>query len=364
MADDSGPPPRDLTWLERLAADATAFDFLVALRRFDASFPDRPRLGDAERPSEEVVRVSQVPSMSFEPNALRQFEPGEGSSPGRLTVGFLGLWGPNGPLPLHMTEHARDRLRQGGDATLARFADVFHHRMLLLFYRAWARAQPTVSMDRPEQDRFALYLGALMGLGFKMTQGSSSRTDRAPLHYAGLLGGSTRHAEGLRDIVADHFGLPTRIEEFVGEWLAVPDDARWVLGASRETGTVGRTIVLGARVWSRSHKFRIVLGPLDAGQFERMLPGSSVVAQLAEMVRLYTNDEWDWEIRLLLTEMAAHRMRLGGPGRLGWNIRIGGGPATHIELLVDPVSGTTQRSIRKSALSSVRATADGADGLR
>jgi len=93
-----------------------------------------------------------------------------------------------------------------------------------------------------------------------------------------------------------------------------------------------------------------------------MLPGSSVVAQLAEMVRLYTSDEWDWEIRLLLTETAAHRMRLGGPGRLGWNIRIGGGPATQIELLVDPVSRTTQRSIRKNALSSVRATADGADG--
>jgi type VI secretion system protein ImpH len=347
MADDSGPPPRDLTWLERLAADATGFDFYVALRRFDASFPERPRLGDSERPSEELVRIGQIPSTSFEPNELRHFAPGEESSPGRLTVGFLGLWGPNGPLPIHMTEYARDRLRHVGDATLTRFADVFHHRMLLLFYRAWAKAQPTVALDRPEEDRFALYLGALMGLGLKATQGSGSRQDRAPLHYAGLLGGSTRHADGLRDIVADHFGLPTRVEEFVGEWLDIPDDARWVLGVSRDTGTFGKTIVLGARVWSRTHKFRIVLGPLDARQFEGMLPGSGVVARLGEMVRLYTNDEWDWEIRLILAETATYRMRLGGPGRLGWTTRIGYGPAVQVDLLVDPVRGTTQRAIRK-----------------
>ena len=70
---------------------------------------------------------------------------------------LFGLFGPNGPLPIHLTEYARERLQHGGDATLCRFLDVFHHRFLALFYKAWAQAQPHVNRDRPAQDRFVVY---------------------------------------------------------------------------------------------------------------------------------------------------------------------------------------------------------------
>lgn len=349
MADEHGPPPHDLTWLERLASDAGAFGFHVALRRFDASFSGTPRLGAGERAAEEVVRIGQAPSMSFEADELSSFVPAGAMGAARLTANFLGLWGPNGPLPSHMTEYARDRLRHAGDATLVRFADVFHHRMLLLFHRAWARTQPTVAMDRPEDDEFALYVGALIGLGLDATRRRGAPNDFVRLQYAGLLATSCRNADGLRDIVADHFGLPTRVEEFVGEWLDLPEDARWSLGVSRETGTLGMTAVLGARVWSRAHKFDIVLGPLDAVQFERMLPGSEDIARLREIVRLYTNDEWDWELRLILSEAATRPMRLGGEGRLGWTTRLGSGPSVQVDLVVDPVRKRTKRIYKTAA---------------
>src|SRR6478609_2460492 len=72
----------------------------------------------------------------------------------RLYVTFGGMFGPQGPLPLHLTEYARDRIINSADPTFARFLDIFHHRMLSLVYRAWADAQPTVQFDRPESDRF------------------------------------------------------------------------------------------------------------------------------------------------------------------------------------------------------------------
>ena len=97
--------------------------------------------------------------MAFAPRTVSSLVPGGDGVPPRMEVFFFGLFGPHGPLPLHLTEYARNRLRQAGDPTFARFADIFHHRLLSLFYRAWANAQPTVNLDRPESDRFADYVG-------------------------------------------------------------------------------------------------------------------------------------------------------------------------------------------------------------
>jgi type VI secretion system protein ImpH len=346
MADEHGPPPRDLSWIDRLAADASTFGFHVALRRIDAAFPELPPLGGAERPSQEPVRLGQSPASAFEPNELTEFVIGQDGSPSRLTVAFLGLWGPNGPLPAPMTEYARDRLRHAGDPTITRFADVFHQRMLLLLHRAWARTQPTVAMDRPAADTFALYVGALMGLGLQATRRRNGPDDHPWLHYAGRLGASTRNADGLRDIIADRFGLPTAVEEFVGAWLDLPEDARWTLGVSRDTGTLGRSTLLGARAWSRTHKFAVVLGPLAAAEFERMLPGSAEMERLAALVRFYTSEEWECELRLVLAESAIAPMQLGRAGRLGWTTRIGTGPGASFDLVVDPVLLRTRRQHR------------------
>ncbi len=354
MANERRAPPHDLTWLDRLRESPSEFDFHVALRRFDATYESAPRSGEAESPKREVVRIGQTPFSSFEPHQLMSFDvPEDGSKP-RLTVGFLGLWGPNGPLPSHMTEYARERIRHVGDATMSRFVDVFHHRMLLLFHRAWAKSQQTVAMDRPDSDDFALYVGSLFGLGLQSTRHRDAADDFVKLYNVGWLSASARNADGLRDIVSDHFGLPARIEEFVGEWLDLPADSRWRLGESPETGALGRTIVLGNRVMSRTHKFRVALGPLSAFEFDQMLPHSDAIASLAALVRLYTNDEWDWELALTVASASVKPLQLGGGGRLGWTTRIGSGDAdVDVELVVDPALRRTRRVERSAVRSKV-----------
>ncbi|MGH7436859.1 MAG: type VI secretion system baseplate subunit TssG, partial [Polyangiaceae bacterium] len=137
MGGEDGPAARDLTWLERLARNPGGFDFHAALRRFEATFAETPRLGEATHPREEPLRLGQSPELGFEPSAIARFFPPEQGDPGglpKLHAAFLGLWGPQGPLPLHLTEYARDRARNAGDRTLVAFADLFHHRMILLFH--------------------------------------------------------------------------------------------------------------------------------------------------------------------------------------------------------------------------------------
>ena len=155
--------------------------------------------------------------------SIARFDPGANGHPGRLQVHFFGLFGPDGPLPLHLTEYARDRRRNHGDPAFQRFVDLFHHRALSLFYRAWADVRPTVSFDRPEQDRFGYYVGALIGLSTPGLRDRDAMPDLTKLHFAGLLAGQTRHAEGLAQILSAFFSMPVHVEGFCGAWLPLPE---------------------------------------------------------------------------------------------------------------------------------------------
>lgn len=304
--------------LRALRETPFAYGFFQALRQLECACPGQPRIGQTSRPAEEPIRLGQDPSLGFAPSTLAALTPGkEGAAP-RLSVYFLGLFGPNGPLPLHLSEYARERERHAGDAAFARFADIFHHRILALVYRAWANARPTVSFDRPDSDRFAVYLAALFGQGMPALRARDAMPDLAKLHYAGRLVAQTRHPEGLEAVLEDFFALPARIEEFVGHWLTLPPDDRWRLGASRETGQLGLTTIVGARIWDRQCKFRIRLGPLGLADYRRLLPGGDSLPRLVAVVRNYLGDELDWDLVLVLRKEEVPPLRLGAEARLGW----------------------------------------------
>src|SRR3954469_22817422 len=142
----------------------------------------------------------------------------------RLGVHFFGLLGPNGPMPLHFSDFVRERQREH-DATLARFLDLFNHRMTAFFYRAWACNQQTVSFDRPDQDRFGVYVASLIGMGMPSFRNRDAVPDIAKLHYAGPLVNQTRHADGLAAIIEDYLNIKTDIQQCVGQWLQLPPES-------------------------------------------------------------------------------------------------------------------------------------------
>jgi type VI secretion system protein ImpH len=296
-------------------------DFYQTLRRLECLYDTKPRWGQARRPVDEPIRLGQDPDLSFAPAPLASFETGRDGRPPRLQVRLFGLLGPNGPLPIHITEYARERLRHAGDPTLSRFLDLLHHRFLALFYRAWAQAQPHVNRDRPKDDRFAIYVGAFAGLARAAFRERDAVPDLAKLFHIGSLVRPTRNAEGLRAILEHFFRVPVRIEQFVGHWMALHGRERTCL--SRQGATLGDGAVLGGRVWDRQHKFRIHLGPLTFARYQDFLPGGAVLRQLVAWVRLYLDFEHEWDVRLSLDRGDVPPMRLGGGSRLGWTSWLG-----------------------------------------
>lgn len=332
--------------VEQVARVPEAFDFYQVLRRLESLYcdrPERPRFGSASRPADEPIRLGQEPSLAFAPRVLAGVAPGKNGAPPRLSINFFGLLGPNGPMPLHITEYARERERHVEDSTMARFFDLFHHRMMLLFYRVWATAQPTVGHDHPASNRFITYIGAMAGLGMPSLRGRDEMPDAAKYFYAGHLSGQTRHAEGLESMIHGFFEMPTRVEPFMGSWLEIPIGHQWRLGTrGPQGGALGGSTIAGRQVWSRQQKFRVTLGPLSRGQFQRMLPGGQSLKKLTALVRNYAGDEHLWDLRLILDEQTEEACRLGR-SRLGWTSWLGKPKRGRREdLILDPQAEAVQ----------------------
>ena len=338
-----GPRPDPLI---EVAKAPHRYTLLHVLRQVDAFHRDKPRLGTARRPVDEPIRLGQAADLAFAPTELSAVNLQDRSGKPRIEVRSFGLFGPNGPLPLHLTAYARERRMHKGDETFGRFADMFHHRLLLLFYRAWAQAQPTASLDRPDADRFADYVGSLIGVGGAAWRQRDAAPDHARLAFAGLLSRQARNADGLAHLLSGYLGMAVRVEQFVGRWMTLPTAERTRIGrraASRRQSTsqLGVSAVLGQAVFDRQHHFRVHVGPLSLAAFETLLPVGQALPAVQALLKHYVGLELGWDLRLELDRSQVPACRPGRYGRLGWTTWLGtpaaGRPAA-LNLVPNPLT--------------------------
>jgi type VI secretion system protein ImpH len=307
--------------LDRLRDEPYRFTLFAALRLLEQLYPERPRLGEGRRASDDAIRLAQPPHLIFAPSDVSALGRAEDGTP-RLEQYSFGVFGPNGALPLHLTEYAFERAAHRGDPGVADFINAFQNRFIALFYRAWADGDPTVNLDRPASDRFVRCIGALAGLAPPTARAAAPLAARAALGRAALFGRS-RNAASLERALSDYFGLKITIRQFVGGWIEIPDESRTRLGVMTG-GALGLGATLGSSSWQCQHQFEIGLGPLDYAAFVRFLPGSPAFDELAGIVRFFTNDEWFWQLRPTLAASQAPGIELGRAGRLGWTGWLGG----------------------------------------
>jgi type VI secretion system protein ImpH len=313
---------RDLLGIQ--SQRGSGFSFYAALRRLECHFREQPRFGEASHPADEPVRLAQDPSLAFRAQAITALQETDPGRPPRLAVGFFGAFGPHGPLPTHLTEYVFERKYHHADGALVGFFDIFHHRLLSLLFRAWAHSQPTVSHDRPGDDRFAHWLGSLIGLTAPRAGERYTELDYACLYAASHFVGQTRNAEGLAKTLQLSFGVRARIEEFNGRWLPLPDDACWRIPGGNAShapqsdalGLLGESTVVGSEIYDQESTFCVVLGPLGRGDYERFLPGGEHLPRLVELVERYAGRNLGWTLRLVLREPERCPAILGVEGRL------------------------------------------------
>ena len=316
------------------------YDFFGAVRLLQAQFPELPRIGCSKLLQQDPIRFGQRPSLAFAASSIDSLE--DGQAP-KLNLTSFGLFGPSGPMPVCMTEYAL--LPESG---LLPFADVFHHRLFCLFYRAWESSQKAADLDRAADpslpasgrtdaqvreaflnQRFARYLASLLGVGFASLQHRNAVPDNARLYYASHLVAQWRNAEGLETILQDFFDLPIHLEEFVGRWIAIPAENICRLGSP--SVELGHTAIAGKSVWEPRLGFRLRVGPLGLNDFLTFLPGQPAFERLRAWVNDYAGCEFIWDLQLVLKADEVPQLRLGGMGQLGWSsfLSVKGAPRHH-----------------------------------
>jgi type VI secretion system protein ImpH len=314
MAPRDGFGQDHLTHIAQLAGSPETHHIFHALRVIEATYKDAPRLGESRRPREDKVRLAQEAELSFPPSSIRSFDLGRNGKPDTLINRFFGLFGPHGPLPLHLTEFARDRARNHRDATFLAFGNMLTHRMMSLFYRAWSSGQPAPSFDRPGFDTVERKVAAIAGYLGDGLRDCDAFPDLAKRHFSGLLSQGPKNAEGLISILAAFFDTTVELEQFVGCWLELEPDDRWKLGGP---SGLGQRTSIGNQVWTRGAKFRIKIGPLSLTEYKRLLPGSPSQRRLNAIVLAYVGPALDFDVNLILKANEVPPAVMGESAQLG-----------------------------------------------
>lgn len=312
--------------IARLSSEPYRFGFFQALRFIEAANPDAPGFGRSRRARQDPIRLGQKVTLAFASSTLAELQPATEARPERLLQYFHGVFGPNGPMPVHLTEYAIARRLSYHDPTLVRFCDIFHHRMLSLFYRIRANAEPAFCEDRPKQNRYRTYVGALAGYGTPALRNQDDLPDQAKLFYTGHYANQKRSPAALLGILSQHFSMPVELREFQPEWLQLPAESRLRLGRSRHTCRLGQNTVIGERTYERQFRFSLIFGPLSREQFDSLLPNRPAAATLAALVRNFVGFEFSWDYRLLVRENEVPVARLGRYAKLGWSSWLSGKP--------------------------------------
>ncbi|WP_169978659.1 type VI secretion system baseplate subunit TssG [Tautonia rosea] len=311
---------------DRLFTDPTPFDFFQAVRLLEQLGAPSGRLpiGHDGPPAREAVRFLAHLSLSFPPSAITGIDgrppyppanPAESigvasersamETPPKLTTAFLGLVGPLGALPTVYTEAlvGPDRRRR---AAAAMFFDLFHHRIVSLFYRIRQKYHVPLLWEASRTaggaraDRFARHLFDLIGLGSPSLQDRLAVKDEALLFYSGVFAQQHRPAIMLERLLQDHFGVTARIQSFSGQWLRLDPDQRSRLGRQGAYNGLGTEAIVGRRIWDDQSKFGVILGPMGLQTFREFLPSGSASRALMDLTRLYIGPELDFDVRLIL----------------------------------------------------------------
>ncbi len=312
-----------------LRSDARSFGFFRAVRALEQLRPDRAGVGGDVDPDDEVVHFSANPSLAFPSSEIEELDIST-DGPARMTVNFMGLVGPQGVLPHQYTLTVMERVRRKDEA-LRDFLDIFQHRALSLFYRAWEKHRFSVQWDKYRSDPLSEHLLDLVGMGLATLREHASIAPSSLASFAGLLAPEPRGALALEELIEEYFDVPCTVEQFVGGWYRLERRDLCELGdEDNAANRLGWGAVAGDEVWDAQARVRVRLGPLGRERFDSFLPTGDAHEALRDILRFFAHDRVECEVQLVLRRDEVPGFVIGEePGQpLGWSTWIRTRPMT------------------------------------
>ncbi|MEM7060512.1 MAG: type VI secretion system baseplate subunit TssG [Pseudomonadota bacterium] len=299
--------------------------FFEILSRFETDQQFFGRLGGPDR---EPARLGQNVRMKFATTDVTRVDPHDDSRAPRIQVDLIGLLGPEGPMPYHLTRWIYDRLSDRwfrsdaedaqSDTAFMDFCDVLQHRMIALFYRAWADSRPSIQIERKAGGRIHAMAAAMSGLFLPTVGTIDQERDAVAMRQAGSLGHQVHGPERLVGFLSECLKVPVQVEEFAASWMEIPTEIQTRLG--KRHSRLAETATVGKRVFDRQGAIEIRLGPLSFDEYQDFLPGGEKRAALQRALDFALSREVTATLRFVLKKQDVPRARIGAcaVGHTAW----------------------------------------------
>ena len=316
---------------ERLEQEFYSFSFFKAVELLEKMAPDSSLLGKSIDPRKEAVRFSVKPGLTFPPSEIAGLVSGAQGEPAQMQVAFMGLIGPSGLLPYWYNELAIARSHKR-DFSFASFLDIFHHRLVSLFYLAWKKHQFPVSYQSGARDKLSGYLLSLAGLGTEGLRGRIGLPEESLCFYSGLLSRQVPSAVSIESAVSYYAGVTVWVEQFLQRLVPLSHEDQTSVGTANSS--LGIDTVCGSFFWDCQTKFRVNLGPVGMDEFLRFLPSGDLLKPVFSLIRYMVGIEYEFDVRLYLKKEEVPPCILGSERpapRLGWSTWVKTPGFTHKE---------------------------------
>lgn len=280
----------------------------------------RRQVGESLSPAEEPVRFRVKPGLGFPPSDIADVREIAEEKSVEMMVTFMGLLGASGALPGCYTTLAMERLA-AKDTALTSFLDIFHHRLISLFYLGWKKNRFAARCLAEKRDRCTTYFLSLIGLGTGGLTGKVGLESDSLIYFGGQLSRQVCSVGTIEATVAYFLEMPTRVEQFIDRKIEIELEDRTRLGLANSR--MGVDAVCGRQAWENQTRFRLDIGPLSYRQFQRLMPNGDLLKPLVSLVNYLAGVEYEFEVRPRLKRDEVPGFVIGKPApdspRLGWS---------------------------------------------
>lgn len=217
------------------------------------------------------------------------------------------LFAPDGPLPLHVTEHALHEKLFERNRAFERFVSLLVADLSWLHYRAWADMHPVFGHERLRHPFAERMLGLIESPHPQLADDPRGAVKEFRHSYPASFIRRARSLTGLQRMLSEHFETAVQVKPWQGRW--------WRQSEATPTRAIGRWR-MGRRVWEVQHLVAVEIGPIDADEFPTWRRGSVAVDDMVRIVADYAEGRVDAMVHVWIRtrpEMAARlgRHRLG-----------------------------------------------------
>lgn len=299
--------------------DISQMQLFALMRYLHLAYDLKNNIGNEENLYEHPLRFGQDATLSFQEKQVHRVS--QMPEKTKVQIQGFGMLGSNGVLPIHITEASYEKKLHEKNTAFNDFLDIFHHRLISLFYKAWLMSEPVIMLDNGNNKAFSNQIASFVGSAIDQHDKDYEKLAYDQFYYSSLLLSQHMPLDNLQEILNCYFKIPIKIKQNIGQWIDSPEHSTIISHHSEHR--LGQGLLIGTRYYDITQKFRVVIGPIGISTYLRFLKNGDLAQQLNIWIYRYIKHNYIFDIELVVDKNEVLPMAANGFSKLGQTSWLG-----------------------------------------